>query len=108
MTFKYETVVPWGRSFDEYRRMFALSEDDLALRILGCGDGPAAFNAHMRWRGGRVVSCDPLYQFSARQIQARIDATYENVLAQTHANREKFIWDQIESPQALGKIRMDA
>src|SRR5687767_3054472 len=108
MTFTYETIVPWGRSFDEYRRMFALSEDDLALRILGCGDGPAAFNAHMHRRGGRVVSCDPLYQFSARQIQTRIDATYENILAQTRENREKFVWDEIGSPEQLGQVRMQA
>jgi hypothetical protein len=38
-------IVPWGRSFDEYRAMFALSEGDLGGRILGCGDGPASFNA---------------------------------------------------------------
>lgn len=28
-------VVPWGRSFEDYRRMFALSDDDLTLRIVG-------------------------------------------------------------------------
>ena len=38
MTFTYETIVPWGRSFDEYRRMFDLSADDLNARILGCGE----------------------------------------------------------------------
>ena len=35
--FTLDQVVPWGRSFDEYRRMFALSDDELRLRILGCG-----------------------------------------------------------------------
>jgi hypothetical protein len=44
MAFTLDQVVPWGRSFDEYRRMFALSDDDLGLRILGCADGPASFN----------------------------------------------------------------
>jgi hypothetical protein len=34
-------VIPWGRSFEEYRRMFALTDEDLAGRILGCGNGPA-------------------------------------------------------------------
>jgi hypothetical protein len=32
--FTLDSVVPWGRSFAEYSRMFALSEDDLRLRIL--------------------------------------------------------------------------
>jgi hypothetical protein len=39
--FTLDQVVPWGRSFDEYQRMFALTGADLGL-ILGCGDGPAA------------------------------------------------------------------
>ncbi|MCI5142695.1 MAG: SAM-dependent methyltransferase, partial [Candidatus Electrothrix sp. ATG1] len=43
MTFQLKEIVPWGRSFQEYVAMFALSEDDLGKRILGCGDGPASF-----------------------------------------------------------------
>ena len=36
----------------------------------GCADGPASFNAELSGRGGRVVSCDPLYRFDAAQIRA--------------------------------------
>jgi hypothetical protein len=49
--FTLSDVVPWGRSFDEYQRMFVLSEDDLATTILGCADGPASFNAEATRRG---------------------------------------------------------
>jgi hypothetical protein len=63
--FTLEHVVPWGRSFDEYRRMFALTEEDLRLRILGCGDGPASFNAEATRRGTRMISCDPIYRYDA-------------------------------------------
>jgi hypothetical protein len=108
MTFAYETIVPWGRSFDEYQRMFDLSERDLNARIIGCGDGPASFNAEMYKRDGRVISCDPLYQFSVQQIRERIDVTYENVIEQTRRDQDKFIWDTIPSVDALGQIRMDA
>lgn len=52
--------VPWGRSFWEYKAMFALTEADLAGRMLGCGDGPAGFNAEATRCGLTVVSCDPL------------------------------------------------
>jgi hypothetical protein len=31
--FTLNDVVPWGRSFDDYRRMFNLSERDLQRRI---------------------------------------------------------------------------
>lgn len=108
MTFTYETIVPWGRSFDEYRRMFALSEQDLRLNILGCGDGPASFNVEMCQRGGRVVSCDPLYQFTAQQIAERIKVTAQDVIEQTRREQDKFVWDMIKSPDELGRIRMDA
>ncbi len=29
MAFKYSEVVPWGRSYDEYCRMFDLTQKDL-------------------------------------------------------------------------------
>jgi hypothetical protein len=108
MTFRYEEAVPWGRSFDEYRRMFSLSDAELTLRILGCADGPASFNAQMFKRGQRVISCDPLYQFTSQQISARIDATYQTVIEQTRKNQDKFVWTQIQSPDELGQIRMAA
>ena len=41
MTIRLSEVIPWGQSFEEYRRMFALTDENLAERILGCGDGPA-------------------------------------------------------------------
>ncbi len=108
MTFAYDTIVPWGRTFDEYQRMFNLSAHDLSLRMLGCGDGPAAFNAQLSRDGRRMVSCDPLYQFTAQQIRERIDVTYTNVIEQTRHDQSKFVWESIPSVDALGEIRMAA
>jgi hypothetical protein len=108
MAFKYEEAVPWGRSFDEYECMFNLSKEDFSRSILGCADGPASFNAEMNRRRNRVVSCDPLYQFSAGQIRNRIDTTYENVMGQTRQNMDRFVWDRIGSPDELGRLRMAA
>ena len=51
-----DEVKPWGRSLSEYRAMFALSDEDLCLRILDCAGGPASFNAEWTERGGAVVS----------------------------------------------------
>ena len=107
--FTLSSVVPWGRSFDEYRRMFALTEADLARRILGCGDGPASFNADATRRGGRVVSADPLYQFDAAQIRQRIDETSAEVLEQARQNAHEFVWDAaIPDVDALKRVRMSA
>ena len=106
--FMLDRVVPWGRSFDEYRRMFALTDDDLQLKILGCGDGPASFNAEATRRGSRVVSCDPLYRFETQQIRERIARTYDEVLDQTRRNSHDFLWTEITSVEELGHVRMSA
>jgi SAM-dependent methyltransferase len=103
-----EQVVPWGRSLDEYVWMFGLSEQDLAGRILGVGDGPASFNADMHRRGRRVTSCDPIYTLGPDQIRARIEATFETVLEQTRQHRANYIWDAIASVEELGRVRMAA
>lgn len=101
-------VVPWGRSLSEYSKMFSLSNDDLRKKILGCGDGPACFNAELSRAGGNVISVDPVYQFSARQIRSRIDEVYPQVMEQVSKNQGDFVWKDIPDPEALGKIRMDA
>ena len=108
MAFILEKVVPWGRSYAEYTAMFALSAADLAKRILGCGDGPASFNAEHTARGGKVVSVDPLYRFTAEEIRQRIAATYPEVMAQTRANQNEFLWTTIPSVEELGRRRLAA
>lgn len=106
--FTLDKVVPWGRSFEEYRLMFELTEGDLSRRILGCADGPASFNAELSGRSGRVVSCDPLYQFDREQIQSRITEVYPVVLEQTRRHQDTFVWDRIRSMEHLSKLRMEA
>jgi hypothetical protein len=61
MAFHYQSVVPWGHSFEEYERMCI-----------------------------------------------RIDAMYEEVVSQTRQNQAKFVWNNIQSPDEPGKIRMAA
>ena len=99
---------PWGRSFDEYRRMFGLTGADLERRIVGCADGPAAFNAEMKRRGRRVVSCDPLYAFAADDIRARIEVTAPRLVALAREAADRFVWDRIASPEELGRVRLAA
>jgi len=106
--FFLEHIVPWGRSFDEYVRFFDLSEDDLTRRFIGCGDGPAGFNRELTARGGSIVSCDPLYQYSCVEIQACIEISYPKILEQVENNRDLFIWNTVSSPQELGEQRLSA
>jgi len=77
--------------------MFALSDADLQLRILGCADGPASFNAESTRRGAAVISIDPLYRLDTRTIRDRIAATYDQMLEQAQCNSQQFVWDAIQS-----------
>lgn len=101
-------IVPWGRSFNEYKEMFSLNTDDLDKRILGCGDGPASFNAELTNSGGHVISADPLYEFSSKQIRARIKEVYPVVITEAVKNIHDYIWKSIANTKELGKTRMNA
>ena len=101
-------IVPWGRSFDEYRRMFGLSGTDLASRTLGCGDGPASFNAEATAAGHAVTSCDPIYAFTAGDIRRRVEETYDAVISQVRRHPERFVWDSFRDPDELGRHRLAA
>jgi len=108
MSFSLDQVVPWGRSFDEYVAMFGLAPADFGRRMLGCGDGPAAFNTVANKRGGGVVSVDPLYACSLADIEKRIEETFPVVLAETDRNREEFVWGHVKNIEELGELRMSA
>lgn len=101
-------IVPWGRSFQEYKGMFSLSARDLEKSILGCGDGPASFNAELSSQGGNVISVDPIYCFTAKQLKSRILEVFKEVMQQMQLNKDRYVWDNIGSVKALGKIRMSA
>lgn len=108
MTFRLDHVIPWGRSYEEYVRMFDLTEDDLTKRILGCADGPSSFNAEATRRGKHVVSCDPLYAQPAVEIAERIRATFDSVMTQLRENTADFVWTQFPTPDDCGRVRLEA
>ena len=84
-----ERVVPFGRSLDEYKNMFALVDGDLSKNILGVGDGPASFNAEMFALGKPVVSVDPLYIFREEQIEKQFYSVVDDIISQVKAGRLK-------------------
>ncbi|HIK33338.1 MAG TPA: SAM-dependent methyltransferase [Oscillatoriales cyanobacterium M59_W2019_021] len=108
MGLKLDNVIPWGRSFEEYVRMFHLTPTDLQSSILDCAGGPASFNAGMYRRGHPVISCDPIYQFTAAEISQRIQDTYSTVVEGVRANLGCYVWRDMESPDRLGAVRMAA
>ncbi len=108
MGLKLDKVIPWGRCLDEYIGMFSLTSSDLKLAILDCAGGPASFNAEMTRQGKKVISCDPVYQFTAGEIGDRIQETYQTVIDNVKANVEGYLWNNFESPDQLASVRMKA
>ncbi|GAB4015655.1 SAM-dependent methyltransferase [Spirosoma koreense] len=105
---KLAEIVPWGRTREEYRRMFNLTEADLRSRILGVGDGPASFNAEQTAVGHPVVSIDPIYAFSAEEIEKRIGVTYQEIIEQLRNHKEQYNWTLYQNADELGDERMKA
>ena len=108
MSFTLDKVVPWGRSYDEYVAMFDLSAADLRTRILGCGDGPASFNAVANASGGGVVSVDPVYAMRPNQLRELIDGVFQSMLDETERNKSEFTWRHVRSVGELGALRRSA
>tara|TARA_R110002167_G_scaffold174339_7_gene373152 strand:+ start:3253 stop:3876 length:624 start_codon:yes stop_codon:yes gene_type:complete len=88
--------------------MFELSDDDLNTRILGCGDGPASFNAEATERGYQIISCDPVYQFKAEEIRRRIDDVYPEIMTKMQQGAGDYIWHSLGGVEQLGEARMKA
>lgn len=102
-----DSIVPFGRSFEEHNLMFALDPEDAQRRILGVGDGPASFNAEGTKAGWRITSIDPIYRFSAAEIEARFHAILDDVIAQVVATPDQWSWSYHRSPESLRVRRVE-
>lgn len=108
MAFQLNSVVPWGRTFAEYQKMFLLGDAELSGKIAGFGDGPASFNVEATQRGCTVTSFDPVYQFTKQQLAARIEDARVEVMEQMAQNQAQYVWKEIRSLKELEARRMSA
>ena len=107
MVMKLSNVVPFGRSLQEYCKMFNLTSDDLKLNILGVGDGPASFNAELTANGGHVVSVDPIYAFEAKDIQERFNCVVDDIIEQVKNSPDDWVWSYHQNPENLRQNRIN-
>lgn len=106
MAMTLDQIVPWGRSLSEYQRMFAMTEADLSGTILGCGDGPASFNAELTAQGGHVISIDPIYAFTAEAIRQRVQETHRTIVDKVKLTPDDYLWTEFRDPDVLGAHRL--
>ncbi|MFI8326768.1 methyltransferase domain-containing protein [Streptomyces sp. NPDC085529] len=97
-----------ARSFDEYRAMFALTDDDLALRILDCPGGAAGFVAGATARGTDAVAVDPQYGpgRTALGTLALREIAHKHAYVVEHAGH--FAWGWFGGPERSTRLRTEA
>ncbi|BDT96462.1 hypothetical protein [Nocardia sputorum] len=81
-----------GRSLDEYRAMFALTDDDLRGDILDCPGGAASFAVEAAALGARVVAVDPVYRLPAAELTALAAAELDHSTSHTTAAADHYVW----------------
>lgn len=106
MAVRLQQVVPFGRSLDEYKKLFNLSPQDLQKHILSVADGPASFNAEATRQGASILSIDPIYRFSASEIRQRFDAVVDDIIEQVRCTPNDWVWSYHASPDALKASRV--
>ncbi|MFI8971904.1 hypothetical protein ACIGO9_03380 [Nocardia asteroides] len=88
-----------SRSLDEYRAMFALTEDDLGRRILDCPSGAAEFTAEICGRGGDVTACDLAYANNGlERVAAGAVAQAERGNRYVRAHQDLYAWSFFAGP----------
>lgn len=108
MAMQLDSVVPFGRSRDEYIKMFNLTAIDLDCSILGAGDGPASFNAESTPLGSQITSVDPIYELSGADIQQRFETVLDDIIDQVKATPQDWVWSYHSSPEDLRYNRIQA
>lgn len=81
-----------SRSLREYQAMFALTDDDLAGRLLDCAGGAASFAAAVADRADDVRACDPAYTSTPEELDARSAANLARAAAYVHGHPDEYAW----------------
>lgn len=85
-----------GRTFEEYRRLFAIDVADVAGgaagAVLDCAAGPSSFAAVASAVGADVTAVDPAYARPIDELEAECAAAVERTGAQLREQRDRFEW----------------
>ncbi|QTL97887.1 hypothetical protein GM661_07785 [Iocasia frigidifontis] len=104
-----EEVVLIGRTFEEYYKMFALEELNLAKeKILDVASGVSSFGATAREDGYDVISSDRIYQFSADEIEDKCSNDLVEVMDKLKGIKELYKWKFFKNIDHLEKHREKA
>lgn len=108
-SFPLDAIAFYGRSFDEYLRVFDLVPRQLAeTAVLDVAAGPSSFTAEARERGIAAVAVDPLYGLSPAALAAHVQLDYRSMHARMHSRAEMFRMGTYASIEAAARERLAA
>ena len=95
-------LVLWGHDVNEYREMFALSEEDInQARILEYGCGPSAVNVQQTQNNHEVISADPLFVLDKDTLYAKSIMIFAQMAEEIAQHQELFDFSRSGSLKQL-------
>ncbi len=79
-------IALWGQHLDEYKDMFALTDEDLSKSFLEYNSGISAFNVEIQGTASACVSCDPWYALDKKSLQNKIETNFTTRVSQLENN----------------------
>lgn len=83
-----------GRTFEEYRRFFAIGLEDLTRGpVLDCAGGPSSFASVASAIGGEVTAVDPMYARPLPELETECMVAVQSTEIQLREKRGLFVWE---------------
>ncbi|MCM3783386.1 SAM-dependent methyltransferase [Neobacillus mesonae] len=104
-----ERIIFIGRTFEEYKRMFLLTEEDIASkRILDCPGGACSFTAGVNKAGGRAVSVDVAYFYPWNVLRDKGKEDISHAMGQMAKVTDQYEWSFFNNIEELRAHRLEA
>jgi len=104
-----ERIVFIGRTFEEYMRMFSLSEEELqGKKILDCPAGACSFTAVGSKLGLDVTACDIAYYHSSEDLKNKGLQDIEHAMEHMQKAFNNYKWDYFKDIEGLKRHRSSA
>lgn len=88
-------LVLWGHSVDEYREMFALSQEDMNSRILEYGCGPSAVNSQQFHEAHQAVSWDPMFVLDKDTLSSKAVMIFAQMADEVRQEQDQFDFSRV-------------
>ncbi|CAM3346857.1 SAM-dependent methyltransferase [Brevibacillus invocatus] len=99
-------IVFIGRTFDEYLKMFDLTQEELTgKRVLDCPAGACSFTAIAGRNGLDVTATDIAYDHSVSELENKGFLDIEHAMEQMEKTQSNYVWNEFRSVAELKQHR---